>query len=181
MGSGFLLVKSGPPTIHEIIATLTATRIKKGSKVKFHYKLLLADFNKLVDSTDGEEPFTIVIGEGGMLEALESRMIGMQAGEKENFDISFLETYTANEEEVLTNMPREDFPKEMKLEPGLVVGFETPGGDAIPGVVVEVKEKEVVLDFAHPLAGHDLKFEVDIISVDNSGIKKPELDDDIFA
>jgi FKBP-type peptidyl-prolyl cis-trans isomerase 2 len=157
------------------------TSINKGSKVSFHYKLLLADFNKLVDSTDGEDPFTITIGEGGMLEALEARMIGLEAGHKEVFEISFLETYNANDEEVLTNMPREDFPKEMKLETGLVVGFETPGGDSIPGVVVEVKEKEVVLDFAHPLAGHDLIFDVEIISVDNSNVIKPEFDDDIFS
>lgn len=157
------------------------TAIAKGSKVSFHYKLLLADFNKLVDSTDGEEPFIIVIGKGSMLEALEARMIGLRAGDKEVFEISFLETYNDDDEEVLTNMPREDFPKEMKLEAGLVVGFETPGGDAIPGVVVEVKEKEVVMDFAHPLAGHDLIFEVEIISVDNKGVKKSDLDDDIFG
>lgn len=155
--------------------------IKKGSKVKFHYQLLLADHNKLVDSTDGEEPFDIVIGEGSMLDALEARMIDLKEGDKEKFEISFLETYNADDEEVLTNMPKEDFPEEMKLEPGLVVGFETPGGDALPGVVVEVKEKEVVMDFAHPLAGHDLLFNVEIISIDNSGVKKPDFDDDIFA
>jgi FKBP-type peptidyl-prolyl cis-trans isomerase 2 len=157
------------------------TAINTGSKVAFHYKLLLADYNKLVDSTDGEDPFTITIGEGSMLEALETRMIGMQAGDKEVFEISFLETYNAEEQEVLTNMPREDFPEDMKLEVGLVVGFETPGGDSIPGVIVEVKEKEVVMDFAHPLAGHDLIFDVEIISVDNSKVKNPDLDDDIFS
>jgi len=156
------------------------TVIKKGSRVTFHYKLILAEYSKLVDSTDGEEPFTIVIGEGSMLEALEARMIGLKAGDKEVFEVSFLETYNSDDEEVLTNMSRADFPKEMKLEPGLVVGFETPGGDAIPGVVIEVREKDVVMDFAHPLAGHDLIFDVEIISVDNSAIKKNDLDDDIF-
>lgn len=145
------------------------TTIEQGSQVTFHYRLLLAELNKLVDGTEDEEPFSIVIGDGEMMEALESRLIGLQAGAKERFEVSFLETYNADDEEVLTNMPREDFPEDMKLEPGLVVGFETPAGDAIPGVIIEVKEKEVVMDFAHPLAGHDLIFEVEIISIKAPG------------
>lgn len=145
------------------------TTIEQGSRVTFHYRLLLAELNKLVDGTEDEEPFSIVIGDGEMMEALESRLIGLQAGAKERFEVSFLETYNADDEEVLTNMPREDFPEDMKLEPGLVVGFETPAGDAIPGVIIEVKEKEVVMDFAHPLAGHDLIFEVEIISIKAPG------------
>jgi len=145
------------------------TTIEQGSHVTFHYRLLLADLNKLVDGTENEEPFSIVIGDGEMMEALESRLIGLQVGAKERFEVSFLETYNADDEEVLTNMPREDFPEDMKLEPGLVVGFETPAGDAIPGVIIEVKEKEVVMDFAHPLAGHDLIFEVEIISIKAPG------------
>jgi len=145
------------------------TTIENGSHVTFHYRLLLAELNKLVDGTEDEEPFSIVIGDGEMMEALESRLIGLQVGAKERFEVSFLETYNADDEEVLTNMPREDFPEDMKLEPGLVVGFETPAGDAIPGVIIEVKEKEVVMDFAHPLAGHDLIFEVEIISIKAPG------------
>ena len=145
------------------------TTIENGSRVTFHYRLLLADLNKLVDSTENEEPFSIIIGDGEMMEALESRLIGLKVGAKEKFEVSFLETYNADDEEVLTNMPREDFPDDMKLEPGLVVGFETPAGDAIPGVIIEVKEKEVVMDFAHPLAGHDLIFEVEIISIKAPG------------
>ncbi len=145
------------------------TTIEQGSQVTFHYRLLLAELNKLVDGTEDEEPFSIVIGDGEMMEALESRLIGLQAGAKERFEVSFLETYNADDEEVLTNMPREDFPEDMNLEPGLVVGFETPAGDAIPGVIIEVKEKEVVMDFAHPLAGHDLIFEVEIISIKSPG------------
>ncbi len=147
------------------------TTIENGCQVTFHYRLLLADLNKLVDGTENEEPFSIVIGDGEMMEALESRLIGLQVGAKERFEVSFLETYNADDEEVLTNMPREDFPDDMKLEPGLVVGFETPAGDAIPGVIIEVKEKEVVMDFAHPLSGHDLIFEVEIISIQAPGQK----------
>jgi FKBP-type peptidyl-prolyl cis-trans isomerase SlpA len=62
-------------------------------------------------------------------------------------------------------MPRSDFPIDMSLEPGIVVAFDLPSGDEVPGTVVEVSEHEVQVDFSHPLAGHDLVFEVEILEV----------------
>ncbi|NVK30151.1 MAG: peptidylprolyl isomerase, partial [Gammaproteobacteria bacterium] len=64
----------------------------------------------------------------------------------------------------IQRMKRSDF-KDMELEPGLVVSFQEPGGE-IPGVVVEFDEKNVSVDFNHPLAGKTLTFEVKVVSVD---------------
>jgi len=60
-------------------------------------------------------------------------------------------------------MKRSDF-KDMELEPGLVVSFQEPGGE-IPGVVVEFDQKNVSVDFNHPLAGKTLTFEVKVVAL----------------
>ena len=51
------------------------------------------------------------------------------------------------------------------LEPGVIVGFDTPAGDQIPGMVLEVDEEKVKVDFNHPLAGLNLEFEVEILEI----------------
>jgi FKBP-type peptidyl-prolyl cis-trans isomerase SlpA len=54
----------------------------------------------------------------------------------------------------------------MRLEPGLVVSFANPSNRELSGVVREIREDgKVVVDFNHPLAGQDLRFQVEIIHV----------------
>jgi FKBP-type peptidyl-prolyl cis-trans isomerase SlpA len=53
----------------------------------------------------------------------------------------------------------------MTPEPGQVIGFTTPFGDEVPGLVQVVDKDGVKVDFSHPLAGHDLLFDVEIVSV----------------
>ena len=58
-----------------------------------------------------------------------------------------------------------DFPKEMALEPGLVIGFQSPNGDETPGTITKIQDNVVTVDFSHPLAGYDLVFEVEVLDV----------------
>ena len=46
-----------------------------------------------------------------------------------------------------------------------IVEFATPGGEEIPGAILEVREDSVQVDFNHPLAGHEISFEVEILEV----------------
>jgi FKBP-type peptidyl-prolyl cis-trans isomerase SlpA len=46
-----------------------------------------------------------------------------------------------------------------------VVSFQAPDGE-LPGVVVDVYEDTVKVDFNHPLSGKDIIFDVSILSVD---------------
>lgn len=51
------------------------------------------------------------------------------------------------------------------VEEGTVVSFADAGGNEIPGVLRQIGELHVVIDFNHPLAGRDILFKADIISV----------------
>jgi FKBP-type peptidyl-prolyl cis-trans isomerase SlpA len=51
------------------------------------------------------------------------------------------------------------------LEVGLVVSFADKSKAELAGVVKELTDDKVIVDFNHPLASRDLLFEVDIISV----------------
>ena len=61
-------------------------------------------------------------------------------------------------------MDREEFPEELAIEKGKIIGFTAPSGEEVAGAVLEVGEK-VLVDFNHPLAGKRVVFDVEIISV----------------
>jgi FKBP-type peptidyl-prolyl cis-trans isomerase SlpA len=62
-------------------------------------------------------------------------------------------------------MPRSEFPADMQLEVGMIIGFSTPSGEEVPGAIQEIKDDEIVVDFNHPLAGHEVIFDVEILEV----------------
>jgi FKBP-type peptidyl-prolyl cis-trans isomerase 2 len=56
-----------------------------------------------------------------------------------------------------------------KVEPGMKVST-TLNGQPTELVITEVHEDEIVLDGNHPLAGHDLVFDVQIESVESADL-----------
>ena len=140
--------------------------IQLGSRVTLHYTLGLAD-GTVVDSTHPGEPATFTLGNGELVEILEQRLLGLQAGDRRHFEISSAQSQMPSNAESLQTLARSDFPQELMLEPGQVIGFETPGGQEIPGLIVSVSATEVRVDFSHPLAGRDLVFDVEILAVES--------------
>jgi FKBP-type peptidyl-prolyl cis-trans isomerase SlpA len=139
--------------------------IQSGSRVTLHYTLFLAD-ETVVDSTREGEPITFIAGSGALIEMLECQLIGLHSGEQRRFEISAAESLLPTDAEAVQVMARSDFPVDMVLETGQVLGFVMPSGDEVPGLIMSVSDTEVVVDFSHPLAGRDLIFDVEILAVE---------------
>ena len=139
--------------------------IQPGSRVTLHYTLLLAD-ETVVDSTRGAEPITFQVGSGALIDMLESRLFGLRTGEQHRFEISAAESKLPTDAEAVQVMARSDFPVDMALEAGQVLGFVMPSGEEVPGLIVSVSDTEGIVDFSHPLAGRDLIFDVEILTVE---------------
>lgn len=139
--------------------------IQSGSRVTLHYTLSLAD-KTVVDSTREAEPITFQIGSGALIEMLERPLFGLHTGEQRRFEISAAASQLPASAEAIQVMVRSDFPAELALETGQVLGFVMPTGEEVPGLIVSISDTEVVVDFSHPLAGRDLIFDVEILAVE---------------
>jgi FKBP-type peptidyl-prolyl cis-trans isomerase SlpA len=139
--------------------------VTAGSTVTLHYTLSLAGTGRVVDTTRNGEPLRLVVGESDLLPAFERCLLGLDTGEVRRFEIASRDAYGAEDIADIQVMPRSDFPPDMKLEPGMVIGFDLPSGEEVPGTIVEASEHEIQVDFSHPLAGHDLVFDVEILDV----------------
>jgi len=142
-----------------------ANAIQPGSRVTLHYTLFLAD-ETVVDSTREGEPITFNVGSGALIDMLESRLFGLRAGEQRRFEISAVQSQLPTDAEAVQVMARSDFPTDLAIEAGQVLGFVMPSGEEVPGLIVSVSDTEVVVDFSHPLAGRDLIFDVEILTVE---------------
>lgn len=141
--------------------------INSQSKVVMHYRIILED-GTVADSTwEDNEPIAFSVGDGTLSPGLEQSLHGLKAGDHETLLISPEQGFGYKDSANVHDLPRDDFDPAMPLEPGMVVGFTLPGGEELPGMVTEVTESHVRVDFNHPFSGHQLNFEVEVISVEN--------------
>lgn len=139
-------------------------KITTDSTVTMHFSLSLADGTP-VDGTPDGEPMTFTMGDGSMIPAFEESMLGLGVGDKQQVSLEPRETFGFPEEENKHWMKKSDFDLDVELEEGLIIEFSTPAGDQLPGILMDIAEDEVLVDFNHPLAGHEVIFAVEIVDI----------------
>ena len=138
-------------------------RIQAGDWVRLHFALHL-ESGEEIDTTRRGDPAMLTLGDGKLLPGFEAVLLGTQAGDDAQIMLEAEEAFGLHRAENVQTLRRDRFSAEMALEPGLMVSFAGPGGE-IPGVVREIMEKHVEVDFNHPLAGRRIVFDVSILDV----------------
>ncbi len=139
-------------------------KISNGKQVTLHFALKLED-GQIVDSTFDKQPAVLVLGDGNLPENFEAYLLGLEKGDKQSFTVPPEKAFAQPNPNNVQQMKRSDFAPDMVLEPGLMVSFADANGAELPGVIAQVEETFVMVDFNHPLAGKTLEFEVEIIDV----------------
>jgi FKBP-type peptidyl-prolyl cis-trans isomerase SlpA len=111
----------------------------------------------------------LTVGDGTLAPGLEELLMGLSTGGDERFLADGSALYGPREEGKIHWLGRADFPPDMDLASGQVIAFDTPGGQQIAGVLLEIGAERVQVDFNHPLAGRPLQIRAQIISVSDSG------------
>lgn len=138
---------------------------KSGDKVRINYTGTLTT-GETFDSSEGRDPLEFVVGSGQIIPGLDSAIPGMAVGDTKKVEIPCAEAYGETNPDARQAIPRADIPAEIPLEPGTQLQMQTPQGQAVPVVVVDVTETEVTLDANHPLAGKDLVFDIELVGID---------------
>ena len=133
--------------------------IAEGKQVSFHY--VLTTDGQEVENSKGSEPLTYVHGGGQIQPALEAAMVGMAIGDTKEVSLAAADAYGEKDPSALQEVPVDQIPEEAR-QVGMALQSEGYNG---PIMVTEVREDVVVLDFNHPLAGQDLVFAVEVVSI----------------
>ena len=141
--------------------------IKKGCVVQFHYTLKDGSGQEM-DASIGQEPLTYLQGYGNIVPGLESQLEGKSVGEKFTAIVPAAEGYGERTGPGPQAVPRSGFPDDVEPQIGMMLQAEAPDGQVVPIWITDVTETEVFVDNNHPLAGVDLHFDIEVVSVRES-------------
>jgi FKBP-type peptidyl-prolyl cis-trans isomerase SlpA len=102
------------------------------------------------------------LGQGSLISGFEKGLIGMTEGESKIINIPFSDAYGEIKPELIAEVPRDRAPEEIKE--GQMLQTMTNQGP-LNVTVKEIKEETLIIDGNHPLAGKDLTFDLELISV----------------
>jgi len=146
----------------------TTTTASEGSTVEVHYRGTLADGTEFDNSHERGEPIKFTVGKGPMIPGFIAAITGMAAGETKTVNIPAQEAYGETNPAAITQIPKTSFPTGLELKDGMPVPMRTPTGQTVYGRITEQQETTVTVDLNHPLAGEDLQFEIEMVSVTNT-------------
>jgi len=139
--------------------------VQPDCQVTLHCSITLED-GTVAESTFDEEPISITMGnEDVLLNALQLALYGLKVGDRESVLVDPENAFGMRQDEAIQMLPIADFPDDMQPEVGQIIAFTAPDGQEVPGAIVAVEDDQVKVDFNHPLAGHELKFEAEILEI----------------
>jgi FKBP-type peptidyl-prolyl cis-trans isomerase SlpA len=147
-----------------VTADIKSLTIGPGCEVQMHFTLTLED-GTVADTTRNDEPIQFVMGDGTLIEGLELALYGLSQGEKQCIAIEPRDAFGFPDEDNIHSLNRNEFPTDIQLEVGQIIEFSTPSGEEVPGAIMALNDDEVVVDFNHPLAGHVIVFDVEILKI----------------
>lgn len=136
--------------------------ISENSVVTLHYTVSNQEGVE-IDSSLGTEPLVILHGHGQLIKGLEDALTGKTAGDKFEATVPAGEAYGERHDELVQSVPKNMF-EGMEVEVGLQFRATTDHGEQSV-IVIDVDDDNVIVDGNHPLAGLDLSFTVEILSI----------------
>ncbi|WP_200345051.1 FKBP-type peptidyl-prolyl cis-trans isomerase [Halochromatium glycolicum] len=138
--------------------------IGPGRRVRLHLAIHLEDGTEALSSLDGE-PLEFRVGDGTLAPGLESLLDGLCAGADEQFLADGSALFGEHDPSRIQRIARSDLPPDFAPEEGLVIQFETPGGQELPGTILGSDSDGVEVDFNHPLARRGLHIRAQVLDV----------------
>jgi FKBP-type peptidyl-prolyl cis-trans isomerase SlyD len=145
--------------------------IENNRMVSLIYELRESDSNgRILEKLDETRPLEFVYGTGRLLPVFESNINSLKTGELFRFTLKSEMAYGDKREEMIINVPVAVFETDGKINEDICrVGNQVPmmdtDGNPLTGIINEITDTYVKMDFNHPMAGLDLFFSGKIVDV----------------
>ncbi|HHJ1156947.1 TPA: FKBP-type peptidyl-prolyl cis-trans isomerase [Proteus mirabilis] len=141
-------------------------QILNNSAVLLNFTLKLAD-GSVAESTQAHgKPALFRLGDESLSAALEAELVGLKEGEKKTFTLAGEHIFGKYNPDLIQYFMPSDFAQSGIPETGTIMLFTAMNGNEMPGIVQEVTEDSVTVDFNHPLALQDVTFDIEVVSID---------------
>ena len=146
-------------------------RIEKNKVVSLIYELRETNSaGRIIEALEEAKPMTFLCGSGRLLPHFESELISLEKGDNFGFILNSGEAYGEKMENMIIDVPRSLFETDGKIDEnickvGNIIPMKDSDGNRLNGVINEITDTYVKMDFNHPLAGIDLCFTGKIIDI----------------
>jgi FKBP-type peptidyl-prolyl cis-trans isomerase SlyD len=137
--------------------------VKDGLMISLDYTLKSPE-GKVIETSKGREPLRYIHGQKMMIPGLEKELTGMKVGGSKNVTVKPEDGYGKINPNAVREIPKEKIPPNA-LKVGATLAATEPNGMVVPMTVKQIKEKTVVMDMNHPMAGKTLVFDVKIVDI----------------
>lgn len=140
------------------------TQAKSGDTVRIHYTGTLDDGTKF-DSSAGRDPLEFALGGGQVIPGFDDAVDGMSVGDSKTVTIAPEEAYGQRHEQLVQQVPRSALPEDVEPAVGMQLQSQSPDGQIMNLVVVQVEDESITLDANHPLSGQALTFAIELVEI----------------
>ena len=147
---------------------MSAQTIAPNKVVSLSYTLML-NSGELADEATADQPLVFIHGIGQTLPAFDDQLDGLSVGDTFSFTLSAEDGYSESSPNYVVEIPKNifegpDVPDDI-LEIGATLPMQDQDGNPMDGVVVEIGDDTVTMDFNHPLAGEALGFSGTVLDI----------------
>ncbi|MEW4923070.1 peptidylprolyl isomerase [Algibacter sp. 2305UL17-15] len=140
------------------------SQVKENDTVKVHYTGKLSN-GQVFDSSLEREPLEVTLGQGMLIPGFEKGIVDMKLNEKKTITIPVAEAYGDVQKELFYEVKKEQLPPDMAPEVGMGLASKGEDGREVQFRIAEVNEDHIIADANHPLAGHDLTFDLELVEI----------------
>ena len=140
------------------------TQAKNGDTVSIHYTGKLSD-GTIFDSSEGRDPFSFTLGSGQVIVGFEEATLGMAEGESKTVTIPEEKAYGPYDPEKVIPLPADQFTLDAEPEIGMQLQLQSQDGQQIVVRVTQITDDHVMLDANPPLAGKELTFDIELVTI----------------
>lgn len=145
--------------------------ITKNMMVSLTYDLRIeSSEGEMIEQTTAEKPLSFIYGAGAMLPKFEALIEGQEQGSSFDINLSCEDAYGPVDENAIVELPKHLFLVDDKFDDevvkvGNIVPMMSTSGQRMNGLVLDVNDENIKMDFNHPLAGESLFFKGDVLEV----------------
>jgi FKBP-type peptidyl-prolyl cis-trans isomerase SlyD len=146
-------------------------KVAKNSIVTLTYALRFDNAEGvIIQKVEDDKPFVHLFGNGTLLPIFEKNLDGLEPGTDFAFGLTSTEGYGDQTDTAIIELEKSIFEKDGKIDEellkiGNMITMQDQEGNPIDGIVKEIKEDKIIMDFNHPLAGKDLHFSGKVMDV----------------
>ncbi|MFO7922248.1 MAG: peptidylprolyl isomerase [Bacteroidales bacterium] len=145
--------------------------IEENKVVSLTYELRVNnEKGEVVEKVEKNAPLTFLFGRGNLLPDFEANIDGLKKGDPFSFKLEPEKAYGQVSEEAVVDLPKNIFEIDGKIDDNLLkVGNTIPmqdnSGNRLNGIVLDIGDETVKMDFNHPLAGDNLYFKGEVSAI----------------